>query len=225
MDAETRTSQFVDYLHGRLDVEHRAQVEALIQRDPEAREEFEFLSFVHESMAHPASSELKEGAFDEIMGRIRSTEPDQLHRQSRAHPAPRAATQAPGNRGGMLGWLFRPSLSYAVAASIFAAQFGVFVFYSQSQEDAGYSELRTQPTIAPAVGPFIRASLKPEAKESEIRFLLVSLGATIVGGPTQLGDYFIYVPAERTDAAAQQMRQSPIVDQVNVIATLPPLKD
>lgn len=223
MDPETRTTMLNDYIHGRLDAGQRRIVEDLLGRDSDARAEYEFLAFLPESLVIPAPDVAADHGFDALMVRIR-------HQSQIREPIIASAgieqQPVPGFWVSTFGWLFRPSLSYAVAGSVLAAQFALLaVFYQGSVGEGGFSELRNQPTVPPVAGPFIRVSLKPDTKESDIRFLLISLGATIIGGPTQLGDYFIFVPPERTDWAAQQMRQSPITDQVKVIATLPPLKD
>ena len=227
MDVESRTARLNDYIHDRLDAGERKDVEDLLSRDADARTEYEFLALVRDNLVVTAPHVEQRFAFDALMYRIRQ-------QGLKVDPAAGAATAPKDNRlnpgpgywASIVGWLFRPSLSYAVAASVLVAQVAVLaVYYQGSAGEGGFSELRNQPTVPPVAGPFIRASLKPDTKESDIRFLLISLGATIIGGPTQLGDYFIYVRPERTDWAAQQMRQSPITDQVNVIATLPPLKD
>lgn len=227
MDAETRTAKLNDYLHDRLVADERKEVEDVMSRDADVRTEYEFLTLVRDNLVLDASRSAKDFPFEALMARIRQ-EGERIELSSASTDVPRGQrpNPKPGFLAGTFGWLFRPSLSYAVAASVLVAQFAVLaVFYQGSAGEGGFSEFRNQPTVLPVAGPFIRASLKPDTKESDIRFLLISLGATIVGGPTQLGDYFIYVPPERTDWAARQMRQSPIVEQVNVIATLPPLKD
>lgn len=227
MNAEARTSVLTDYLHDRLGLEQRREVEDLLKRDADARAEYGLLSHARDTLIVPAPQLASDHGFEALMALIRQ-QGGSGKVTAAAAPVPPAQRRSPGSGRwtDAFGWLFRPSLSYAVAASIFVFQFAVLaVIYERSPRDEGLSELRTQPTVPPVSGPFIRASLKPDAKEADIRFLLLSLGATIVGGPTSLGDYFIYVPPERTDAVAQQMRQSPIADQVTVIATLPPLKD
>ena len=227
MDAEERTSLLVDYVNDRLDDSQRKTVEALLKGDPEARAEYEILTMVVDSLVQIPPDVAQDHGFDELMTRIRADDFDKptAAKPSNLRKEPSRNT-GPGFWSNAICWLLRPSLSYAVAASIFAVQFAVLaVLYRTPTDQADYSAVRTRPTVPPVAGPFIRVSFKPDAKESDIRFLLISVGAIIVGGPTQLGDYYLYVQPERADWAAQKIGKSPIVDQANVMATLPPLKD
>ena len=215
MKSPEMTADLAEYLNGTLGEPECKAIEAAIASDPELQEEYELLSALRQGLKSSEAQLPANDGFDQVMARIRQT-------------APRALRVEVDEPDGWLArlntWLFRPALSYAVAGGVILAQFGVIAVLVK-QPTPEYTELRTQP-IAPApVGPFIRLSLNPEAKEADIRFLLVAIGASIVGGPTQLGDYYLYVPADRADWAAQQLRQSPITDRVGVIATLPPAKD
>ena len=215
MKSDEVTANLAEYLNGTLGEPNRSAVEAALASDPEIRAEYEFLSALHQGLKASEKPLPADDGFERVIARIRQSAPT----AARAEPATSAGWLA------RLGtWLFRPSLSYAVAGGVVLAQFGV-VALLMKQPAPEYTELRTQPTASAPVGPFIRLSLNPEAKEADIRFLLVAIGASIVGGPTQLGDYYLYVPADRADWAAQQLRQSPITDRVGIIATLPPAKD
>lgn len=117
-----------------------------------------------------------------------------------------------------------PGYQFAGVA-IIVLQTGAIAYMLATQPEVPYSEIRS-PSISPQVtGPFIKVSFNPEAKESEIRHLLVSLGASFVDGPSQLGDYILLVERDRTDSAAQQLKQSTIVQAVSIMATLPPAKE
>ena len=119
---------------------------------------------------------------------------------------------------------FRPQHAYAVGLALLAGQLGVIgtLLNDRSSE---FSETRSRPVVAAPNGPFIKVSFKGDAKEADIRFMLIGLGASIVGGPSQLGDYFLFLDVRRTDWAVQQLRQSPVVDVVTVTATLPVAKE
>jgi hypothetical protein len=72
-----------------------------------------------------------------------------------------------------------------------------------------------------ADGPLLRVNIKSEAKENEIRLLLIDNGALIIAGPTHLGDYYIKVAPERIEQTKTRFQTSKVVDAVNVVASLP----
>jgi hypothetical protein len=74
------------------------------------------------------------------------------------------------------------------------------------------------------IGPFIMVTFRPETTELNVRTLLVSIGAVYVGGPTQLGDYFLYVPRDQIDHALAQVKESQYVESASLIAKVPLLK-
>jgi hypothetical protein len=120
------------------------------------------------------------------------------------------------------GFQFRPA--YALGIAIIFMQTALIGYLIPDGVES-YSQVRATRIVPPSVGPFIKVSFRPDAKESDIRFLMIQLGASIVGGPSQLGDYYLFLNPSRTDWAAQQLRKSPMVDSVNVIATLPVAKE
>jgi anti-sigma factor RsiW len=61
-----------------------------------------------------------------------------------------------------------------------------------------------------------------DAKEAEIRHLLMSVQGHLAGGPGQLGDYFVVVPAGKEAAVAEQLKSNPIVQAVSLAPGLPP---
>ncbi|MFN0300475.1 MAG: hypothetical protein ACKVQU_08980, partial [Burkholderiales bacterium] len=59
------------------------------------------------------------------------------------------------------------------------------------------------------------------ARESEIRMLLIDVHGSLVGGPGQLGDYFIVVPKVHADVAATKLKTSILVEAAVVVPGLP----
>lgn len=126
-------------------------------------------------------------------------------------------------------WIARLStLGYGyrlAGVAVIVLQSGVIAYLLAVQPEMPYSEIRS-PSITPSqAGPFISVSFNPEAKESEIRTLLVSLGASFVDGPSQLGDYLLIVETGRTDAVAEKLEQSPLVQNVTLMAAPPATKE
>ncbi len=72
-----------------------------------------------------------------------------------------------------------------------------------------------------ADGPLLRVNIKSDAKENEIRLLLIDNGALIIAGPTHLGDYYIKVAPNRIEQTKTRFQTSKVVDAVNIVASLP----
>lgn len=127
----------------------------------------------------------------------------------------------------LLGEGWTPRMAYSLGLTVIAMQAVIIsaLLVTGAEQAETFSDTRSRATVAAAAGPFIKISFKSGVSETDVRFLLVSVGASIVGGPSQLGDYYLYFETKRTDWATQQLRTSPIVEDVAVIATLPPAKE
>jgi len=76
---------------------------------------------------------------------------------------------------------------------------------AQGLRSIGVSEART-----------LRISFKPEATEAQIRAALVATGARIVGGPTQLGEYWVTSGSVSIDEIRNALAQSQITASMEV---------
>jgi hypothetical protein len=83
-------------------------------------------------------------------------------------------------------------------------------------------ELRALRATTTNEAPMLKVNFAPDAKESEIRHLLTSVQGHLAGGPGQLGDYFVVVPAGKEAAVADQIKTNPIVQAVSLAPGLPP---
>lgn len=115
---------------------------------------------------------------------------------------------------------------FAVAATLLLAQAGIIgalLGRANVEEGAGaFSSSRAlsrSPTASVEV--YLRVRFLPDSKEGDIRFLLVSSGARIVAGPSQLGNYFVHVPEDRLKLAKQRLESSGIVESVLEVAEIP----
>jgi hypothetical protein len=70
-------------------------------------------------------------------------------------------------------------------------------------------------------GPYLKVNFKGDAREADIRLLLVEVNGSLAAGPGQLGDYYVRIAAPQTEAAAAKLRASTIVDAVAVVDALP----
>jgi anti-sigma factor RsiW len=197
------------YVNGTLSARERREVEGQLDASPALRNQLAFFEALRKEIRNGVPAIAPDLGLDRTLARIRG-EP---------RPAPEAGWFARILPSG-----FTPRLAYSLGLAVIVLQAGAIGYLAIERGDE-YSETRARTPAAPAVGPFVRVSFRTEVKESDIRFLLIGLGASIVGGPSQLGDYFLYLEPKRTDWAAQQLRQSAIVDSVAVIATLPAAKE
>ena len=197
------------YVNGTLSARERREVEGQLDAQPACRNQLVFFEALRKEIRNGVPTISPDLGLERTLARIRS-EP---------RPAPE-----PGWFAGFFPAGFTPRLAYSLGMAVIVLQAGT-IGYLAIERGEEYSETRARTPATPAVGPFVKVSFRPDVKESDIRFLLIGLGASIVGGPSQLGDYFLYLEPKRTDWAAQHLRQSGIVDSVAVIATLPAAKE
>ena len=95
------------------------------------------------------------------------------------------------------------------------------VIYRMQQEVSPQQQLRATNTTPSDEGPLLRVNFSPAATEADMRMLLVSLQASLAGGPGQLGDYYLRVPRGRESAAADRLRAERIVQAVELVPGLP----
>ncbi len=108
-----------------------------------------------------------------------------------------------------------------LAMGLVALQAAVIVGLVARQPDDESSQMRAGPTVAVTDGPLLKVNFSPDARESDIRLLLVSVQGVLAGGPGQLGDYYVRVPSGREAAAAQTLKAAAIVQAVEMAAGLP----
>ena len=61
----------------------------------------------------------------------------------------------------------------------------------------------------------------PTSTESDLRELLRKAGAEIVAGPSQLGDYYLLVDAEKLTSTLAALRTSPKIETAEIVNALP----
>jgi hypothetical protein len=116
----------------------------------------------------------------------------------------------------IVGLFLRPAYAYAAAALV-VVQAGIIgaLVVEQRATEQEYSDYRSIAPVTAAV-PTLRVSFKADARESDIRNALIDIGGTLVGGPGQLGQYIVWVPANRIDGAAATLRANAAVEAVEV---------
>jgi anti-sigma factor RsiW len=183
------------YAAGTLAPAERAAVEQLLAESPAARAELEWLRALKRDL--PATLAIPPGDLGQarLMQRIAI---------ERAGPKVVELPRRPERPR----WL---APAFALAASMLLAQAAV-IGYLVHERNAALAPLSGQP---PASGELLQVVFKADATEQDIRGLLASVDAELVGGPGALGVYTIRVPAGRADAAAAALRgRADVVESV-----------
>ena len=207
------------YANGTLGADDRAWVEAQLREQPELAAELQWMQSLQGKLRESTPPVSDEIGLDRALARIA-----QDRRETAIFTAPRrpAPTAAPGWMTRVREWLdgfgMKPAMAMAVA--VIAIQAGFLVEMTIGSPET--AQIRALPAGTTATqGPLLKVNFKADATEADMRVLLVQVQGSIVGGPGQLGDYYLRVPAERIDTLAVQVRESRIVDAVTVVDGLP----
>jgi hypothetical protein len=205
------------YVNGTLGSAEREQVESYLQAHPEAQAEAQWLRSLQAKVREDVPPVSAEVGLERALQRIRTE-----------GPAPRGARHAaqPGFGERFRGWLaalvpqavLRPALAGAVA--LVAVQ-GVAILQLMERNEDASTELRALRGSVVEQGPYLKLNFKADAREADIRLLLVNIHGSLAAGPGQLGDYYVRVPAQQIDAITAQLKSHPIVEGLQVVDGLP----
>ena len=223
------------YANGTLSDAERAQLEAVLHQDERAGTELQWLQQLQQRVQADAPEVSDEIGLERTMRRIRAdaaveqaaiakataAQAAAAPTTARAVPATPTLTSTLSER--LRGWFegMRLSPAFAMAALVIVVQAG-FIFKLAGSDDSEYTQIRSLPGAAAASGQLFRIAFKPEASETDIRMLLVSVQGNIESGPGQLGDYYVRVPADAALDAGAKMKAAPIVDAVLTVDAVPP---
>jgi len=68
---------------------------------------------------------------------------------------------------------------------------------------------------------YLQINVKSDTKERDLRLALIRVGARVVDGPGQFGDYIISVPSKRLEEAKNELTRSAYVESIKKIDQLP----
>jgi hypothetical protein len=203
------------YVNDTLDEGDRAWVDAYLREHPKSAAELQWYRTLQDTMKRDAPAVSAEVGLDRVMARIR---------------AERTPSRAPTRQTPSLGErlreffssitpqpLLRPVLAGALAVVVVQ---GIVIANLATQPDDS-SEIRAhRPTVVDP-GPFLKVNFKADAREADIRLLLVEVDGSLAGGPGQLGDWYVRIPEARITAAADTLKTSAIVEGVARVDALP----
>jgi hypothetical protein len=114
----------------------------------------------------------------------------------------------------------RPSFALAGLALV-AVQAGVILNLVGNVRESE-NEIRALNAVRVTEAPMLKISFAPDAKEADIRLLMVQIQGELAGGPGQLGDYYLRVPAGTESAALAKVQAAPIVQTASLSPGVPP---
>jgi hypothetical protein len=198
------------YVNGALKDEDREWVDRCLAADGDARAELEWLCELQSNIAQSVSGVTPDLGLARTLRRIRADRPtlrDRIHRWLGAAGLGPAVALA------------RPIAAIAAVGVITAQSVSIYLLAHHAQEDA--QQIRALRALPADEGPLLRVNFAPDAKEADIRLLLSAVEGRLVGGPGQLGDYYVRVPAGAENAAVSRFKHERIVAAVEIVAGLP----
>ncbi|HUN91620.1 MAG TPA: hypothetical protein VMU33_06160 [Burkholderiaceae bacterium] len=198
------------YVNGTLQGEDRQWVDRYLAEHDDARAELEWYRGLQAEIAQSAPAVPADLGLARTWGRIRGER------------------RAFGER--IAGWLGSVGLGGVVAAArpigalaavgVIVVQSGVIYSLARHADDEA-EQIRALRAVPADDGPLLRVNFAPDAKEADIRLLLSSVEGRLAGGPGQLGDYYVRVPAGSESAARDRLKSHRIVLAVEVVPGLP----
>jgi len=198
------------YVNGTLDAADRAWVESYLREHPQAADELRWLRAVQTTVQNETVAASAEVGMARAMQRI--------------HGERKSA--APAKAHGLAGWLARllspPVLKPMFAGAMAIVALQAVVISSMMNERDDTSPIRTPPPVSVTEhGAYVKLNFKPDAREADIRMLLIDVQGSLASGPGQLGDYYLRVPESQVAAVTAKLNVSPIVEGVAVVDALP----
>lgn len=191
------------YVNGSLNASDRTWVDNYLTEHPESRAELAWFGSLQTRIKESIPEVPATIGMNRALARIRADQP----------------TLGAKISAFFASFAMKPALSMALAAVVLV-QGGVIVNLLNGADEA--TEMRAINPKAVEEGPLVKVNFAPDARESDIRMLLVSVEGTLAGGPGQLGDYYVRVPAGKEAAAAAKLKGMAIVQAVELAPGIPP---
>jgi hypothetical protein len=204
------------YVNGSLTEADRAWVEDYLRENPRAAGELAWYRSLQTRLRSDVPAVSSEIGLERAMQRIRG---DSVKQPARGARSSRLGLLVDWLRAALPQPLLRPALVGAVA--VVALQ-TVAIVQLVNQRDDELSQVRAlQVGSVPERGPYLKINFKADAREADIRMLLIQSNGSLAAGPGQLGDYYVRVPAAQVPTLADTLKTNPIVDGVAVVDALP----
>lgn len=204
------------YVNGRINADDRAWVDEHLRANPQAAAELRWYESLQRRVQENAPNVSDEIGMDRALAKIQHD----LQGEKRIAAARRAQTPTAMER--VRNWLgsfgLTPALTAAVA--VIALQGGL-IFKLMQPADDEITGIRASRGVLVTAQPLLKVNFAADAKEADIRMLLLEVRGDLVRGPGQLGDYFVNVPQGQLAVAAARMKADKIVEAVAEVPGLP----
>jgi hypothetical protein len=206
------------YANGTLSPVDREWVESYLREHPSARAELQWYESLQTQLREDVPAVSSEVGLERAMRRIRDE-----------NPASKSTERAVGSgtlqrvRTWLGSLVPQPVLkpAFGVALALVVIQAGVIATLMSGHDQD--SEIRSIRGSVVEKGPYLKVNFKADAREADIRMLLVEVHGSLAAGPGQLGDYYVRVPQEdKLAGVSEALAASKIVDSVAVVDALPP---
>ncbi len=203
------------YLNGSLDDAQRDAVEQWLAESPAAREQLAFWTTAAQDQVRSADRAAEDIGLARVQARIRARS---------ATPLASSAISASW-LGALTNWFRSDWLRPAFAASmlVVVVQSGLLLSSKTPMEYRGATpapSVAEQPLTA-ARTAYVRVVFDSASTEGQLRFVLAGSGASLVGGPSEAGEYYLAVDAERANQLLEQLKDSGIVQMAAAVAQPP----
>lgn len=186
------------YLNGGLSSDERGWMDQALQRSPWASNALAIERELVHSIAAPDPADADLGLAT-LLARVQRERRDAMPRR-------------PGLLERLSDWLAQPRLAMAMSVLLVAqtAVIGWLAFAPGSQDDTA---MRSTPVTEVRT---LRVTFAPEATESQLRAVLQSAGARVVGGPTQFGEYWLASGIRSLDEMKASLQASGLASSIEV---------
>ncbi len=209
------------YVNGTLAEAERTWVDSYLREHPAAAAELGWARSLQSRLLEDVPAVSSEVGLERAMARIQAEKPPAKRpRQAATLAAPKGLLARLGEW--VSGILPQPVLrpAFVGALAVLAVQTVVIVHLVGEREDDS-TQLRAIQGSVVEKGPYLKVNFKTDAREADIRMLLVEVHGSLAAGPGQLGDYYLRISAEQLASATSRLKQSPIVDEVATVDALP----
>jgi hypothetical protein len=208
------------YVNGTLSADDRSWVETYLSEHPVARAELQWYESLQTKLREDVPAVSSEVGLERAMQRIRTEGPVPAGAR-RAAVAPPAASPFARVRDWLASIIPQPMLKPAFAGALAIVALQAVVIGALIGERDDSTEMRTMKPTVVEKGPYLKVNFKADARETDIRMLLIEVRGSLAAGPGQLGDYYVRVPEQQLSGITDKVAASAIVDSVAVVDALP----
>jgi anti-sigma factor RsiW len=194
------------YINGTLEPDQRAWIDQMIATHPAANAALEReknLSMACATMLVPVVAQ------DVGLARLRS----RIKADAANAPTPSVGSRQSSFLTSVLQWLTKPQFAAAMGVLVVAQAGSIAWLVSAPDHSEGISHTRSVGVVQVHT---LRVSFRAGASEAEIRTALVGAAARIVGGPTQIGEYWVASDLTSLDEIRAALLKSNVVVSIEV---------